>query len=233
MEQRPAPIACVPKGVPSYPVNLSHPGSPSVRLIRALDVALVLWIGAWIAIAVMLGLRVRGLADLSDTITDAGRSVLVGARELKALREIPIIGPELADVGASLERAGTETVERGRGTRRDIESLSFLLTIAVGIAPTVPLLSLYLPLRWARIQEVRTIRRAMDESRDDPSLEEFLARRAAENLPFDVLRRISANPWRDMEEGRFGPLAEAELHRLGIRRRGGPFPSALPSGNPR
>lgn len=213
-------------------MSLSHPRSPSARLIRGLDVALVVWAGSWVVIAVMLGVRVRGLAELSDTVTDAGRSVLAGGSELTALKEVPFIGTELAEVGARLERAGTEAVERGHRARRSIESLSWLLTFAVGIAPTVPILAIYLPFRWARVREVRTIRRAVERSGDDPLLEEFLARRAAENLPYHVLRRVSDNPWRDMEHGRFGPLAQAELDRLGIRRRGRAVLSALPSGKP-
>ena len=39
-------------------------------------------------------------------------------------------------------------------------------------------------------------------------LDEFLARRAVQNLPYHRLRAVSENPWRDLEEGRYRALAD-------------------------
>ena len=44
------------------------------------------------------------------------------------------------------------------------------------------------------------------------------ARRAADVLPWDRLRVISADPWRDIANGEYRALADAELARLGLRR---------------
>lgn len=86
-------------------------------------------------------------------------------------------------------------------------------------APTLPLLALYLPLRASRIREVRAVRRAMQRPSGERVFDEFLARRAAERLPYGVLLAVSPDPWEDLKMGRYGPLADAELRRLRIRRR--------------
>jgi len=89
--------------------------------------------------------------------------------------------------------------------------------------PTLPLLVLYAPLRLGRVPEARAIRRALARAPGDPLFEQFLARRAAQHLPYHRLREVSENPWRDIQTGNYGPLADAELRRLGLTRpRGAP-----------
>ena len=44
-----------------------------------------------------------------------------------------------------------------------------------------------------------------------------LARTAVRRVPYAQLRRISAQPWQDLERGRHRDLAAAELRRLGLR----------------
>ena len=63
----------------------------------------------------------------------------------------------------------------------------------------------------------RRVRRALAAGSPDPVLEEFLARRAVLNLPYQELRAVSPDPFRDLEEGRFDELAARELERLGLR----------------
>ncbi|MGH3452660.1 MAG: hypothetical protein ACRDQW_18550, partial [Haloechinothrix sp.] len=84
--------------------------------------------------------------------------------------------------------------------------------------PTLPLLALYLPMRLAWRRQVRAVRRALERGPDDLAVDEFLAWRAVLNLPYDRLREVSADPWRDLEAGRYRKLGDAELRRLGINR---------------
>ncbi len=60
---------------------------------------------------------------------------------------------------------------------------------------------LYVPLRMARQQELRGLRRLLADQPD----------------PVLILRRVSGAPWRDVDQGRHLPLAAAELRRLGLR----------------
>jgi hypothetical protein len=101
---------------------------------------------------------------------------------------------------------------------QSVHQLSLLLGLAVFVAPTVPLLVLYVPLRVSQEREARAFRRALANGADDSAFEEFLARRAVQNLPYHRLRAITTNPWREIREGNFRPLADAELTRVGVRR---------------
>lgn len=47
-------------------------------------------------------------------------------------------------------------------------------------------------------------------------LVEHLARAAVRRVPYGELRRVSENPWRDLERGEHTHLAAAELRRLGL-----------------
>ena len=59
---------------------------------------------------------------------------------------------------------------------------------------------------------------ALPGSGGDPAFEQYLARRAVDVLPWDRLRAISPDPWRDIANGEYRALADAELARLGLTR---------------
>jgi hypothetical protein len=193
-------------------------GFPSRRAVWILDAALVVWVGAWIWLGLAIGREVSNLTTLSDTVVTAGQAVEDTGQALHALQQIPFIGDRIADIEQRIEAAGASAVASGRESRGSVEKLAVLLTISIALIPSVPVLALYVPFRVSRLLDVRTIRRAARGATADPAFEEFLARRAAENLSYHRLREITANPWRDLDEGRFGPLARAELARLGLGR---------------
>jgi hypothetical protein len=192
--------------------------SRSGRAVRILDAALLVWIGVWIWMGVAIGHEVSNLTSLSDTVVTAGQAVRDTGQALKSLEGIPFVGDRIAPIERQIADAGNSAVASGQQSRGDIEDLAFLLAFAIAVIPSVPLLALYVPFRVSRLLDVRTIRRAARRSASDPAFEEFLARRAAENLPYHRLREVSPNPWRDLEEGRYRPLAKAELARLGLER---------------
>jgi hypothetical protein len=198
--------------------------SRSGRAVRILDVALVIWIGLWIWLGIAIGHEVSNLTTLSDTVVTAGQAVRDTGQALKNLEGIPFVGDRIAAVEQQITDAGNSAMASGRQSRGSIEDLAFLLAFAIAVIPSVPVLALYVPFRVSRLLDVRTIRQAARRSASDPAFEEFLARRAAENLPYHRLREVSPNPWRDLEEGRFRPLARAELARLGLERLAGQLP---------
>ncbi len=59
----------------------------------------------------------------------------------------------------------------------------------------------------------------MDAGTGDVGLESFLAHRAAHHLSYRRLRKVTEEPWSDLEAGRYDALARAELHRMGVARR--------------
>jgi hypothetical protein len=205
-------------------VSLIYPASR--RQTWAVDLGLLVWTVLWILVGSLVAIQMRDLRELSDSLTFAGRSLEDAGNRLSSLEGVPFVGPDLARVGAQLREGGRRAVHNGATTRQSIDSTSLLLAVAVAAVPTLPLLALYVPIRWARARDVRAVRRGMAESGEDPAFLEFLARRAMERLPYRVLRDVTPTPWRDLETGRYLPLAEAELRRLGLSRRVDAQPSS-------
>ena len=197
---------------------------PGVRLIRLLDVAVVVWLVAWVVLALLVGREVRDLRQLSDTVIVAGVAVEETGDLVDSLGSVPLVGGQVGEVADRVRAAGRRAQASGRDSRDSTHNLSILLALSIGLIPTLPLLGLYAPLRVTWTREVRAVRRALAAGSADPVLQEFLARRAVHTLPYQELRAVSADPFGDLEAGRFDALAERELERLGLRRRAVPVP---------
>jgi hypothetical protein len=198
-------------------VSVAYPRFSSARSVWILDAALVAWTIAWIVLAILIAQNVRDLSQLSRTVVRAGVAIEDTGEALGTLGSVPFVGDRLAELSDRITQAGTSAKRSGRASREGVRDLSVLLGIAIGVIPSVPLFALYAPMRISRVREVRSVRRALASG--DRDFTEYLARRAVENLPYHRLREITANPWRDLEDGRFERLAHAELERLGLRRR--------------
>lgn len=189
-----------------------------VAAVLAVDVMVAAWVVLWIVVGIVVADAANGLTQLSDAVGAAGGAVTDSGEALGSL-DLPIVGQPLADAAAGIERAGQDVEATGRSTRADIERFSRLLGLAVALIPTVPMLAYYLPPRLARGREAGAFKQMVHDGDGDPRLEEFLARRAVERLSYSRLRAVSRMPWRDLDEGRFEQLAEAELRRMGFVRR--------------
>jgi hypothetical protein len=187
------------------------------RAVRVLDLAVVVWVAAWITIGILIGVQVRNLRQLSDTVVTAGTAIERTGQALAPLERLPFgLGSNVGRVRTQIEGAGRSAVASGVGSRASIDRLSLLLMLSILLIPTVPLAAVYVPLRLSWSRDVRAVRRALARSGHDPLFLEFLARRALLHLPYHRLREVSADPWRDLEAGRHVGLAKAELDRLGL-----------------
>jgi hypothetical protein len=199
-------------------VSLAYPVAPRGRLFVFLDAVLVLWVAGWIVYGFAVHREVQDLASVSDTLVRTGQAVDSSAAALKPLRSLPFgIGNRIAGLAEQVHAVALSAERSGADSRHSIDVLAVELGFAIALIPTVPLVAIYAPLRVARVQDVRAVRRQLRERPDDPTFQEFLARRAAEKLPYHVLREVTATPWRDIESGRHATLARAELRRLGFR----------------
>lgn len=196
---------------------------PGGRWLLALDLLLVVWTLGWIAAAIAIAFEVQDLGELSDTVSTVGGAAEASGAALGTLGDLPVIGDAvggtLAGPAAEIQEAGQSAQESAATTRRSVDVLSVLLGLAVALIPSTSLLAIYLPARVSRVREAQALDEARRRAGDDPRFQEFLARRAAQNLSLRRLDRISAEPWRDLAEGRFDRLARAELERLGVRGR--------------
>jgi hypothetical protein len=189
---------------------------PGVRLIRVLDAVVVVWVVAWVVLALLVGREVRDLRQLSDTVVISGVAVEETGDLVDSLKGVPFVGGRVGDVADRVREAGRSAQASGRDSRDSTEDLSILLALSIGLIPSLPLLGLYVPLRVTWTRESRAVRRAVAAGSADPVLKEFLARRAVLTLPYQELRAVSTDPFRDLEEGRFAALAARELERLGL-----------------
>jgi hypothetical protein len=60
---------------------------------------------------------------------------------------------------------------------------------------------------------------------NEPGVWEYLALQAVDDMEFKDLRKISADPWEDIRQGRYEALARVEIDRLGLTLAAGEQPS--------
>jgi hypothetical protein len=196
-------------------VGIAYP-APGSRLVRLLDIAVLVWIAGWLVLALFVAREVRDLRELSDTVVVAGVAVEDTGDLVDSLGSVPFVGGQVGQVADRVREAGQTAQVSGRESRSSIDDLSVLLAVAIGLVPTLPLLGLYAPLRIAWSRDAREVRRAFELDASDPVLLEILARRALLTQPYERIRAVTSDPSRDLEQGRFVPLAELELERLGL-----------------
>jgi hypothetical protein len=187
--------------------------------MRLLDVAVVMWIAGWLVLALFVAHEVRDLRELSDTVVVAGVAVEDTGDLVDSLGSVPFVGGQVGQVAGRVREAGRSAQVSGRESRSSIDDLSILLALAIGLVPTLPLLGLYAPLRIAWSRDAKSVRRAVESDPSDPVLLELLARRALATQPYERIRAVTSEPFRDLEHARFAPLADLELRRLGLRPR--------------
>jgi hypothetical protein len=189
---------------------------PRRRTTRVLDALLVLWVATWIAIGVLAGNELRELRTLSDTVAGAGTALDQTGRALETIGEVPLIGEGPGELGRRVRESAAEVRAAGRSSSESIRNLGLLLGLAIGVIPATPVLGFYLPLRLRRAREAAAVAEQLAGRGLDPGLEELLARRAIHTLPYHQLQAASVDPVADLEAGRYGRLAQAELRRLGL-----------------
>jgi hypothetical protein len=191
----------------------------SSRSVRWLDVGVVVWVVVWVVMGVLIWSDIRAQAQLSTNVITVGTAVKDTGRALGVVGGLPLVGGQIGDFADRIESMGAEVESSGQDSRDGIERTAVIAGLFVGILPGALLVLLYLParLRWRRY--VGAIARALTGGPRDPAFEHYLARRAADALPWDSLRAISPDPWQDIARGDVRALADAELDRLGLHRR--------------
>jgi len=199
--------------------------SLGAHTFRIIDVALLLWVVLWIGLGTFTAREISNLTSLSDTLVKTGDSISQTGNALRLFAAVPFVGGQIGNFVNQITSAGADIQTSGHQSQGALQRLSWVIGFTLGLLPPLFMLALYLPLRFSWRRAVRDVRAGL--ARDDPAFEEYLARRAIDNLPYDRLRQISDNPWHELAAGEFGPLADAELARLGIAR-----PPARPAARP-
>ncbi len=190
----------------------------SARSVRWLDLGVVVWIVVWIALGVLVWHDIGAQAQLGTNVIKVGAAVEDTGKALGVVGGLPLVGGQIGDFARRIETMGAEVGASGQDSRASIRRTALVAGLGVGILPAALVLLLYLParLRWKRY--VGAIAAALPGAAADPALEQYLARRAIDALPWDSLRAITPDPWGDVRRGECRALADAELERVGLRR---------------
>lgn len=188
----------------------------TARLASLIDLALAIWVCAWIAIGVVIGIEVSHLSALSRTVVKEGLAVHTVGTSMRALGGLPLVGGPIASDAKAVQAAGSSAVASGTASESTVSALSVLLALAVAVLPSLPVLVFYLPARLRRRRESATIRRALRDPHQVANLRDFLAARALATLDYDSLRRLGVRGDSALSEDELTALAEEQLRRMDI-----------------
>lgn len=200
--------------------------------------ALALWVVIWLVVGLVTAVQIRRLTEVSDSLVESGVALDTAGAALQSVARLPVIGGDAGRFGDQVRDTAEEIQRAGASSRDTVRLVSLLLGAALVLIPIVPVIGLYAPLRLSLARQRRAVARALAQTEPDPRLEEFLAHRAVQTLPYDTLRQVSADPWGDIRRRSYRHLANAELTRLGLatrwrRRRGEPARAARRTRVPR
>ena len=187
------------------------------RTIVAIDVVIVVWTVLWIALGILVGTFVARLSAVGDGVSDAGRAIGRAGDAVAELSDVPLVGGGFEQLSSEITGIGEDTVERGRSIEDDVDRLAILIGASIALAPTLPVLAVWVPPRISRERERRALRASL--RRADGAALAYLANRAVATRLFRELRAVSEDPVRDLAAGRHEGLASLELQHLGLASR--------------
>jgi len=190
----------------------------NARAFRQLDVALVAWIVLCLVLGGLIAYDIHRVDKLATTLVTTTGALVQTSDALGLVGDIPFVGGGLKATVDGIKSKAQDAQAGALDTRTAIEHVSIYAGIAVAVIPAVLMLALYLPLRLSWRAAVAGVRRSLAANPDDRAVDEYLARRAIDGIPFDRLRSLSADPWQDLHAGRTRALADAELARMGLSR---------------
>lgn len=218
-----ASFGAIAQGVSGSPsVGMAIPVIGSIvsrfpqRSLVAIDLLVVTWTIVWIVLGVTVGAFLGRLSALGDGLQDAGRAVGRAGDAVGELSEMPLVGEGFAAIASEIREIGGETQADGRAVEEDIDRLAWLIGGSLALAPTLPILAVWVPPRLSRARERHTLRRSLRDG-DRRAALGYLANRAVATRGFRELLEVSDDPVRDLADGRYEALASLELDHLSLR----------------
>lgn len=182
-----------------------------------LDLAVLAWVLLWVRVAQASSGLVRALEAPGRSLQSAGgdlsRSLGEGAARA---RGVPLLGGPLASPLEAAGGAAERLAAAGAAGQQSVARLALVLALVVALAPTLPVLALWLldRARWVRAAS------AAASARDGAAEVDLLALRALASRPLPELRRVAPSvgaAWRRGEPETLHRLAALELRGLGLR----------------
>jgi hypothetical protein len=190
-------------------------------------VALDFLVIAWVLFCLMLGMavtkRINHLGALGDGLVSAGDSVSGVGDWISGLEDIPLIGGSIGTVADKVDALGASTAQQGRNGKEAVWKAALGIGLLLTLLPTLPILAVWIPGRVGIERERASLRAALKAN--EPGVWEYLALQAVDDMSFQELRKISADPWEDIRQARYEALARVEIDRLGLTLAAGEVPS--------
>jgi hypothetical protein len=190
----------------------------NARTVRWLDVGVVAWLVLWAGLGALVWHDVRAQSTLSENVIKIGKAVKDTGDAFGVVGGLPLVGGSIGSFAEKIKTTGAQVQQSGQASRDGILRVAVVSGIGVTLLPAALILLLYLPVRLSWRRDLAAVEAALRAPGEDRALDQYLARRAVDALPWDALRTLSADPWNDLGSGRFSALADAELGRLGLRR---------------
>jgi hypothetical protein len=178
------------------------------------DLAVLVWVAAWVAAGLAIYRLVERLAGPGRTLEQAGEAFTGDVSGLQEqVGRIPAVGDDLQEPFGRLGGLGRTLVEVGQTQQEVVHQLSLFLGVVVAAAPVAALLVVWLPRRVAWAREAGAASRLRLAGADL----ELFAIRAVANRPLRQLRRVTPDPAGALRAGDYEGLAALELQSLGLR----------------
>jgi hypothetical protein len=191
---------------------------PPVAIRQLLtDIAVVIWVYAWIRVGLWLHATVLKLGAPGQKLESAGSGIADNLADAGGkVGRVPLVGDQLTKPFTGAANAARSLADAGRQQQEVVGNLALILTLLALALPLALVLFVWLPLR------LRWMRRAGVASavRDNPAGRDLLALRALATRPLNQLAALGpdiAHSWRAGDASAVEALAALELRDLGLR----------------
>jgi hypothetical protein len=192
-----------------------HTVRRSLQIAR--DLALVLWVAAWVWVGRVVHDGTMALAAPGRQVDRSASTMADGLAEAgRRLDDVPVVGGGMAAPFDKASAASAALAGAGRDEVAAVERLSWVLGTSIGLIPILVVLAFYLPGRWRFIREATAGARFVDASADL----DLFSLRALAKQPMHVLAKVHDDPagaWRARDADVVRALAELELREFGLR----------------
>ncbi|HSS93434.1 MAG TPA: hypothetical protein VLR46_05510 [Candidatus Dormibacteraeota bacterium] len=199
-----------------------YPDTPGrkTRWIGA-DVLVVVWLGFWSLLGFYIHQLVEVLQAIPDAIDRAGSAIDVPLQNaMNYASQIPIFGSLIVD---RLQAANAATAGRAHAVAAALTNMIDIAALGVALVAAVPpillVIGFYGSDRWRASREMGSAKRivevALREHRGQ-QLNEALARRAIEVVPYRRLVKVTPDPLGELQAGHYDALAAQSLSAAGL-----------------
>ncbi|GAA0812659.1 hypothetical protein [Spirilliplanes yamanashiensis] len=190
---------------------------PTVLRQVATDLFMILWVYAWVRVALYLHDLVEKLAVPGQKLEGAGTGIADGLADAGGkVGRVPLVGDELTAPFTRAADAARSLAGAGRDQQEFVADLAIAVAVGLVAFPIGLVLFGWLPrrLRWMRRAAVASAVATR------PAGTDLLALRALATRPLDQLARLGpdvAESWRRGDPATVTALADLELRDLGLR----------------